>query len=74
MKYYKNPETNEVYAYFLIEQQDLIQLAIDSGWEDVTESWPPPSKSTETAQELSAEEKLSRLGLSVDELKRLLSI
>ena len=40
MKYYKNPETNEVFGYDS-DQQDLIDAAISNGWEDITGSWPP---------------------------------
>jgi hypothetical protein len=42
MKYYKNPENNEVYAYEA-DQQALLDGAIAKGWTDVTGSWPPPT-------------------------------
>lgn len=38
MKYFKN--NNEVYGYDE-DQQDLIDQAIENGWEDITDSWPP---------------------------------
>lgn len=42
MKYYKNPQTSEVFGYDA-DQQDLINEAIAKGWEDITASWPPPT-------------------------------
>jgi hypothetical protein len=42
MKYFLNPLDGQVYAYDPETQQDLIDNAIASGWEDVTGSWPPP--------------------------------
>ena len=43
MKYYKN-ENQEVFGYDETDNSQLvlIQGAINSGWEDVTGSWPPP--------------------------------
>lgn len=41
MRYFKDPQSNEVYGYD-DTQQDLIDQAIANGWVDVTGSWPPP--------------------------------
>ena len=44
MIYYKNLIGSHVYGYDETDatQEPYIQRAIDNGWEDITESWPPP--------------------------------
>lgn len=48
MKYFKNHEINEVFAYDETYPNDLpyIQKAIDNGWADITGSWPPKQEIT----------------------------
>jgi len=41
VKYFKNPEDSQVYGYDNT-QGDLIAEAISKGWQDVSDSWPPP--------------------------------
>lgn len=41
MKYFKDPVSQEVYGYDPVTQQDLIDIAIASGFQDVSNSWPP---------------------------------
>ena len=43
MKYFKNIETNEVFAYDETYANDLpyINQAIKNGWVDISDSWPP---------------------------------
>lgn len=41
MRYFKNPDNNQVYGYDN-DQQSYIDVAIANGWEDITGSWPPP--------------------------------
>ena len=48
MKYFKDPENNEVYGYD-DTQQNLIDQAIVNGWEDITGSWPLPPVMPEIA-------------------------
>ena len=57
MVYYKDLTTSEVYGYDEIDSLQLpyIQQAIDSGWEDITGSYPLPPP-TPTYQELRARE------------------
>lgn len=40
MLYFKN-ENDEVFGYEEETQSDLIEKAMEKGWEDVTDSWPP---------------------------------
>ena len=40
MKYFRNLETQDVFGYDE-DQQALIDQAIEAGWEEVTDSWPP---------------------------------
>ncbi len=40
MKYFKNEQSGEVFAYD-DDQQQLIAVAITNGWVDITDSWPP---------------------------------
>lgn len=42
MRYFKNPK-DEVHGYDETYEKDLpyIEAAIEAGWEDVTDSWPP---------------------------------
>jgi hypothetical protein len=49
MKFYLNPTNNEVFAYDPDEQQDLIDLAIENGWSDVSDKWPPRPTSDQLA-------------------------
>lgn len=48
MKYFKNKDTNEVFAYDETYPNDApyIQRAIENGWEDITASWPPVQEVT----------------------------
>lgn len=55
MKYYKNPEDQQVYAYDTATQQDLIDKAIAAGWRDVTGSWPPPTDWTQANKQRASE-------------------
>lgn len=43
MKYYLNTETDDVYGYDDIDPTQLsyIETAINNGWTDITDSWPP---------------------------------
>lgn len=41
MKYFRNPANNQVYGYDPVDQQNLIDAAIDNGWTDITGNWPP---------------------------------
>ena len=43
MKYYKNETTGEVFGYDETDETQLpfMQVAIDKGYTDVTDSWPP---------------------------------
>ena len=41
MKYLKNEKTGEVFGYDETEQQLLIDVDIENGLTDVTDSWPP---------------------------------
>jgi len=43
MKYYKNETTSEVFGYDETDETQLpfMQVAIDKGYTDVTDSWPP---------------------------------
>ena len=73
MKYFKNPENDQVYGYDP-DQEDLVDEAIANNWEDITGSWPPPAPEPEPVIELTPAEKLAKAGLSVEELKGLLGI
>ena len=42
MKYYRNPNDQQVYGYDPADQQSYIAQAVANGWEDVTGNWPPP--------------------------------
>lgn len=74
MKYYKNLEDGQVYAYDIADQGDLIEEAVTKGWKDITGSWPPSSVEPEPPKELSPAEKLANAGLTVDELRSLLGL
>lgn len=43
MKYYKNEVSNEVFGYDELDETQLpyMQKAIDAGYTDITDSWPP---------------------------------
>lgn len=41
MKYYKTQD-GAVYGYDEADQGELISLAVNNGWEDITGSWPHP--------------------------------
>ena len=41
MQYFRNPENAQVYGYDSTEQQPLIESAIEAGWIDVSDCWPP---------------------------------
>lgn len=41
MKYFKNQADQKVYGYNADTQQELIDVAIAAGWQDITGSWPP---------------------------------
>lgn len=59
-EYFKAPN-NQIYGYDTETQQDLIQQAIDAGWEDVTSSWPfPPEPPTAEQNKLTASSLLSQ--------------
>jgi hypothetical protein len=42
MKYFRNPDDQQVYGYDPQDQQFLIDEAISQGWLDISGSWPPP--------------------------------
>lgn len=56
MKYFKDPNNQQVFGYDETDgnQGYLIQKAIDSGWEDVTSSWPPPPTLDQTTATITA--------------------
>lgn len=60
MKYFKNKDTNQVFAYdeTYDNDQPYIQQAIDNGWEDISDKWPP--KETATNEQLAAKIKDQR--------------
>ena len=43
MRYFRNPQNQEVFGYDVDGSQDnLIENAINAGWEEITGGWPPP--------------------------------
>lgn len=49
MKYFKNEETGKIYGYSL-DQQSLIDMAIENGLNDVSDVWPEPPSSDALAE------------------------
>lgn len=74
MRYFRHPESQDVYAYDPEDQQDYIDKVVAEKWEEVTGSWPPPPVEPEPPKELTPQEKLANAGLTVDELKSLLGL
>ncbi len=68
MKYFKNQKDTLVYAYDETnpDQAVLITKAINNGWQDITESWPPtPTKSQIiSTYELAAQNQLDSIAQS----------
>lgn len=56
MRYFKNPEGDQVYGYDL-DQQDLIAAAINAEWQDITGNWPPAPDAVDLKAQCKAEAK-----------------
>ena len=69
-KYFKNP-ANEVYAYDIDDETQLpyMQEAIDYGWEDITDSWPPAPTPTRVNIQPTVQELKDKLALLQKQLE-----
>jgi len=76
MKYYKNTQTNEVFGFDETDSTQLpyMQIKIDAGYEDVSNSWPPVQIVTEEAPvQVTKEELLAQIQVLTDKINALSS-
>jgi hypothetical protein len=76
MKYYKNTQTNEVFAFDETDATQLpyMQEKIDAGYQDVSDSWPPVQTHIEPEPiQVTKEELLAQIQILTDKINALSS-